>query len=214
MIDACTSESGWKPPAGADSNDPAALRAALIQESIERRFAECRADMQKELAEESESHTCGVWLVDESETQCELWMVYVKDDRLHMPQKEGWGAADAPSKRPACESLAAHLFNYRPGWTQTIEYGCDDVRLPEAFREFAKRMASATVVATPLQLGTRTLGWMTISSPGVPQAEHQWWRVALMESMARHAALALHNNRLNETSRREEHPGDSRPRSI
>jgi len=65
-------------------------------------------------------------------------------------------------------------------------------------------MNSATVVATPLLLGTRTLGWMTISSPGTPQPEHQWWRVALIETMARHAALALHHNRVSDAGRREE----------
>jgi signal transduction histidine kinase len=209
------------------SNDPAVLREALIQESIQRRFAECRADMQteiaklahdllvrepdidrffgaltKEMAEESESHTCGVWLIDETAQRCDLWMVYVKD-QLHMPAKEGWPADDS-SKRPACDSLAAHLFAYRPGWTETVEYRSDDPRLPEAFRDFASRMHSATVVAAPLLLGTRTLGWMTISSPGVPQPEHQWWRVALIEAMARHAALALHHNRLIESNRREE----------
>ena len=67
------------------------LRAALIRESSERRRAECRADMQTEvvklaldllvrepdiegffgaltktMVEESESHTCGVWLIDET----------------------------------------------------------------------------------------------------------------------------------------------------
>jgi signal transduction histidine kinase len=45
---------------------------------------------------------------------------------------------------------------------------------------------------------------MTISSPGAPQPETQWWRVALLETMARHAALALHHNRLVELNRREE----------
>jgi signal transduction histidine kinase len=45
---------------------------------------------------------------------------------------------------------------------------------------------------------------MTISSPGAPQPEHQWWRVALIETMARHAALALHHSRLIDANRREE----------
>src|ERR1700746_3487250 len=86
------------------SHDPDVLRAALIRESGERRRAECRANMQTEvvtlaldllvrepniegffgaltkaMVEESESHTCGVWLIDESGQRCELWMVYVKD---------------------------------------------------------------------------------------------------------------------------------------
>src|SRR5439155_9204004 len=201
-----------------------------MRESIERRRAECRADMQtdilklahdllvreseidrffgalaKEMVEESESHTCGVWLIDESGERCDLWMVFVKD-RLYIPMKDGWGdhESEDPSKRPACESLAAHLFEYRPGWNETVEYLSDDPRLPKAFRAFANRMHSATVVATPLVVGTRNLGWMTISSPGAPQPEHQWWRVALIETMARHAALALHHHRMVEAGRREE----------
>jgi signal transduction histidine kinase len=225
----CDAE-GRKQPEAASSNDPEVLRAALIQESYGRRFAECRADMQteiaklahellvrepdiegffgaltKEMAEESESHTCGVWLIDESGTRCDLWMVY-SQDRLLIPAKDGWKATDAhdPAKRPACETLAGHLFSYQHGWTETVEYRSDDPRLPQAFREFATRMNSATFVATPLKLGARTLGWMTISSPGVPLLEHQWWRVALIEAMARHAALALHHHRLLEANRRDE----------
>jgi len=227
----CVGDGGcWQEPEAVRSNDPEVLRAALARESFERRRAECRADMQteiaklahdllvrepdidgffgglaKEMVEESESHTCGVWLIDESGTRCDLWMVYV-ENQLFMPLKDGWQAheAEAPDKELACATLASHLFEYRRGWTETVEYESDDPRLPEEFRAFAHRMASATVVATPLLLGTRTLGWMTISSPGTPQPEHKWWRVALIETMARHAALALHHNRLIETNRREE----------
>jgi signal transduction histidine kinase len=224
----CTAEPGCGGlPEAANSNDPDVLRGALVRESAERRRAECRADMQTEIAtlahdllvrepdidgffgaltkvmvEESESHTCGVWLIDESGDRCELWMVYVKD-QLYTPKRDGCDNSQA-GKRTACESLANHLFNYQPGWNATIEYECDDQRLPEPFRIFANRMHSATVVATPLALGGRNLGWMTISSPGTPQPESQWWRVALIEAMARHAALALHHNRIVEISRREE----------
>jgi signal transduction histidine kinase len=131
-------------------------------------------------------------------------MIYVKD-KLYTPRKDDWESGPAAdNKRLACQSLADHLYEYRPGWTETVEYCHDDPRLPEPFREFANRMHSATVVATPLALGTRVLGWMTISSPGAPQPENQWWRVALIEAMARHAALALHHNRLIEVNRREE----------
>jgi len=221
---------GWQPPEAVNSNDPVVLRDALLRESVERRRAECRADMQteiaklahdllvrepdidgffgaltKEMVEASESHTCGVWLLDETGERCDLWMVYVKD-QLFMPQRDGWEATtpEHADKRPACESLAGHLFAYRPGWSDTLEYPCDDPRLPEPFRAFATRMNSATFVATPLIVGSRNLGWMTISSPGAPQPEHQWWRVALIETMARHAALALHHHRVVEDSRREE----------
>jgi len=217
-------------PEEAGSHDPEILRAALIREAGERRRAECRADMQAEvvqlaldllvrepdvegffgaltkaMVEESESHTCGVWLIDETDQRCELWMVYVKD-RLYTPLKDDWdtaGAAD-PGKRFACASLADHLFAYRPGWSATVEYLCDDPRLPEPMRAFAQRMASATIVATPLVLGSRNLGWMTVSSPGAPEPESQWWRVAMIEAVARQAALALHQSRLVDANRREE----------
>jgi signal transduction histidine kinase len=224
-----TDTSCGTPPAAAASNDVDVLRAALIRESGERRRAECRADMQTEIAklaldllvrepdvdgffgaltkvmvEESESHTCGVWLIDDAGDRCELWMIHLKD-RLYMPKTDEWEDSEtARMKRCACESLADHLFQYRPGWQETIEYRSDDPRLPDAFRAFAQRMHSATLVATPLALGSRNLGWMTISTPGAPQPEMQWWRVALLETMARHAALALHHNRLVEQNRREE----------
>ncbi len=223
-------ENCWKvQPAAAASNDVDVLRAALIRESGERRRAECRADMQTEIAklaldllvrepdidrffgaltkvmvEESESHTCGVWLIDDTGDRCELWMIHLKD-RLYMPKTDEWDGSEASRmKRCACESLADHLFQYEPGWRETIEYRSDDPRLPDPFRSFAQRMHSATLVATPLALGSRNLGWMTISTPGTPQPETQWWRVALLETMARHAALALHHNRLVEQNRREE----------
>jgi signal transduction histidine kinase len=207
------------------SQDPDILRAALIRESGERRRAECRAHMQTEviqlaldllvrepdvdgffgaltktMVEESESHTCGVWLIDETGEHCDLWMVYVKD-RLYMPRKEDW--ANNPKRFP-CESLAAHLFEYQPGWTETVEYRSDDVRLPEPIRGFTQGMESATIVATPLVLGGRTLGWITVSSPGASEPESQWWRVALIEAVAGHAALALHHSRLIDVNRREE----------
>jgi signal transduction histidine kinase len=56
----------------------------------------------------------------------------------------------------------------------------------------------------PLLLGSRNLGWMTVSSPGEPEPEMQWWRVALTEAVARQAALALHHSRLVDAHRREE----------
>src|SRR5439155_5933460 len=85
-------------PPEAASNDPEVLRAALLRQAAERGRAECIAKMQtdivklaldllvrepdlegffgaltKTMVEEAESHTCGVWLVDESGERCELW---------------------------------------------------------------------------------------------------------------------------------------------
>jgi signal transduction histidine kinase len=218
-------------PKEASSNDPEVLRAALIRESHERRRAECRANMQTEvvklavdllvrepdvegffgalcktMVEESDSHTCALWLLDDDSQQCELWMAYVKD-RLFMPPRTGGAPCEAseggPRKFP-CETLATHLFTHRQGWTQTIEYSGDDARLPPLIRDFGRQMAWDAVVATPLLLGSRVLGWMTVSSTEFLEAESRWWRVVLIEAIARQAALALHHNRLMDLNRREE----------
>jgi signal transduction histidine kinase len=45
---------------------------------------------------------------------------------------------------------------------------------------------------------------MTVSSPGTAEPETQWWRVAIIEAVARQAALALHQSRLIDLIRREE----------
>jgi len=47
------------------------------------------------------------------------------------------------------------------------------------------------------------LGWMTLSSSRQQDAG-QWWRVGLLEAIARQAALALHHSRVVERSRVEE----------
>src|SRR5205814_9355917 len=61
------------------------------------------------------------------------------------------------------------------------------------------------MVIAPLLLGTRTLGWMKLSSRGIPPCKDaQWWRIELIEAIARQAALALHHSRLVERSRLEE----------
>jgi signal transduction histidine kinase len=206
------------------------LRAALARENEQRRRAECSATMQMEvvklaldllvrepdiegffgaltktMVEESESHTCAVWLIDESGERCSLWLAYVKD-RLFTPPK----AAMRPCESSAgtvfpCDSMAAHLFAHTAGWSQTIEYGGDDERLPAPIRQFGVEHDWHTVVATPLTLGTRTLGWMTVCSyRAAEEAETRWWRIVLIEAIARQAALALHHSRLVEQNRLEE----------
>jgi len=227
-VDNSGCERALRQPAEIASQDPEVLRAALIRESSEHRRAECRADMQteviklaldllvrepdiegffgaltKEMVEESESHTCAVWLIDENGQRCDLWMAYIKD-HLFNPRIDDWNAVGPGKQRFPCEILGAHLFEYRPGWSETIEYVNDDPRLPEEIRAFTQRMGSATIVATPLVLSSGNLGWMTVSSPGDSEADAQWWRVALIEAVARQAALALHHNRLIDSNRREE----------
>ena len=220
------------PPPEAASHDPEVLRAALIREAGERRRAECSATMQMEvvtlaldllvrepdiegffgalaktMVEESESHTCAVWLIDDNVERCELWLAYVKDRLLTPPRgiPAPCQSSDGSRKTFPCESMATHLFEYTPGWTQTVEYSGDDERFPSLIREFAAEQAWHTVVATPLMLGTRTLGWMTVCSRrGADRQERQWWRVVLIEAVARQAALALHHSRVVEHSRLEE----------
>jgi signal transduction histidine kinase len=220
----------FRQPKEAASRDPEVLRAALIRESAERRRAECRASMQTEvvrlaldllvrepdiegffgalsktMVEESEGHTCAVWLIDEPLERCELWMAYVKD-RLFTPPKDGQAAfeeGEATGMFP-CRTMARHLFEYAPGWGQTIEYECGDSRLPERIRDYGRRIEWGGIVATPLLLGGRTLGWMTVCSPPTLEPESHWWRVMLIEAIARQAVLALHHSRLIDLNRREE----------
>ena len=52
-------------------------------------------------------------------------------------------------------------------------------------------------------LGSRNLGWVAISTFPNPECDG-WWRIALLEAIARQATLALHQSRLSELSRLEE----------
>jgi len=223
-------EYAYHPPKELASHDPEVLRAALRRESIERRRAECSAGMQTEVVklaldllvrepdiegffgglaktvvEESESNTCAVWLIDESQQRCELWLAYVKD-RLFTPPKGVEPKCSDEDGGPAfpCESMASHLFEYAPGWSKTIEYSSTDERFPDPIRAFAAEMDWQSTVATPLRLGDRTLGWMTVCSDRLSDPESNWGRVVLIEAIARQAALALHHSRMVENNRLEE----------
>ena len=222
-------ECAYRPPAEVASHDVEVLRAALLRESWERSRAECNANMQTEVArlamdllvrepdiegffgalsktmvEQSESHTCAVWLIDEDRQRCDLWMAYVKD-RLFTPPKglEQPCRGDDSKEGFPCEALATHLYTHTPGWVGTMEYEANDPRLPGAIVEFSCRMQWGGMVATPLLLSGRTLGWMTVCSRHPSRPEDQWWRVALIEAIARQAALALHHSRLVDLNRLE-----------
>ena len=209
------------------SNDPEVLRAALVRESCERRRAECRADMQTSVAklaldllvrepdvegffgaltrtmvEEGESHACALWLLDEVGQRCEPWMAYVEDHLLNLRTLSGTVVGEKP--RFPCEVMAAHLYAYAPGWTQTIEYRREDSRLPAEVRDFSQLKRWDVTFSAPLMLGTRTLGWMTVVASDASDSEDHWWRVVLLEAIARQAALALHYSRLVELNRLEE----------
>ena len=204
------------------STDPEVLRAALVREVNERRRAECLVKIQngavqlalellvrepdiegffgqftKRLVEECDSHACGVWLIDETEQRCELWMAYLVD-RLYTRDTPGWEGLELPR-----DSMASYLFGYRPGWVSTIEYDGVDERLPEPVREFNRQAGVTSVAVAPLVLGGRNLGWVALSTCRSLATEGQW-RLALLEAIARQATLALHQNRLAESSRLEE----------
>jgi signal transduction histidine kinase len=215
-------------PPEAASKDPDVLRAALMREWVERRRAECLSGMQAEIVqlavdqlvqqpdiegffgaltktvvEEGESCACGVWLIDESAARCNLWMAFVKD-RLFTPKDDvDPGLCPAGGLYP-CEDMARHLYEFTPGWTQTIEYSSGDPRLPLSIREFGRDNLVEETIATPLVLGDETLGWMTLSSGRPAEPVGHWWRVGLIEAIARQAALALHHSRLVDRSRSEE----------
>jgi signal transduction histidine kinase len=221
----CTEQ--WPPrPAEVDSNDPDVLRAALVREAAARGRAECKAKMQadvvkhalellvrepdvegffaaltKTVVEEAESRVCGVWLIDEGEQRCDLWMAYVKDRLLTRQNTSG---VDCDQDYP-CQSMEEHLFAHKPGWLQTIEYAPDDARLPLPIRAFAARKGCGRTIATPLVLGGRTFGWLTLTNVAAEERhEDGWWRTELFEAIARQAALALHHSRVVERSRVEE----------
>jgi len=212
------------PPDEVSSTDPDVLRAALVREHDERRRAECLATMQAEvvqlaldllvrepdidgffggltktMVEESGSHACGVWLVDEDRACCSLWMAFASD-RLYTKKNGELESLAFPH-----DSLGRHLFAYKPGWESTVEYERNDERLPEDVRTFQSGADVHGMIVAPLVLGNRTLGWIKLSSRGVPECEGaRWWRIVLIEAIARQAALALHHSRLIESSRLEE----------
>jgi signal transduction histidine kinase len=206
-----------------DERDPEVLRAALTRETAERRRAECLAKMQadvvqlaldvlvrepdiegffgaltKTMVDEGDSHACAVWLLDDEQQRCDLWMTYVVD-RLYTRTSGDWDSLGFPR-----ESMGSHLFTYTPGWSQTVQYAGDDPRLPEPVRAFVGRAGVQAVVVAPLVLGSRTLGWIALSSTHSSECWTDWWRVVLTEAMARQAALALHQSRSTEQQRLEE----------
>jgi signal transduction histidine kinase len=212
-------------PVEASSSDPDVLRAALVREHDARRRADCLAAMQAEvvqlaldllvrepdiegffggltrtMVEDTESHGCAVFLLDDDRSRCELWMAFV-NDALYTRRL---GNLDAIAAFPQ-DSFLHHLMTYAPGWQQTVEYAEDDPRLPDEVRAFHRQCGVKAMIVTPLVVGSTSLGWIKLSCRTVPDCQDaQWWRVVLIEAIARQAALALHHNRLVERSRLEE----------
>lgn len=213
-------------PEEASSSDPEVLRAALVREWSERRRSECLARMQAEvvqlaldqlvqqpniegffgeltktMVEEGESKACGVYLIDENRDRCYLWMGFVAGQLYMASNREDDACPEGtfPARR-----MGAHLFEYAPGWTKTTEYETGDARLPEELRAFTRQHDLDGALVSPLVLGGETLGWMTLWSKRTPEPETRWWRVVLIEAIARQAALALHHTRVVDSHRREE----------
>lgn len=203
-----------------DSGDTTALRNALVIEARERRRAECLANIQieitkytlellvrvpdldtffrallKTLAEEGESDAAGVWLLNDEKQCCEFWMAHLFGDVFT-------AANLGPTFFPRL-AMAQFLFDYQDGWERTIEYRSDDERLPRLVREFNSEKSLYSTLVAPLLLGGKNLGWITLCVADTPEGG-SWWRIALVEAIARHAALALHKSRLFEQKRAEE----------
>ena len=203
-----------------DSGDAAELRSALASEAKQRRRAECLANIQTEitkytldllvrvpdldaffrallktLAEEGESHAAGVWLIDEDKQCCDFWMAHLFGEVFN-------DTSLGPTYFPRI-AMAQFLFDYKDGWEQTIEYRSDDPRLPQLVREFNSENGLYSTLIAPLILGGKNLGWINLCVAEEPEGG-SWWRIALVEAIARHAALALHKSRIYEQKRLEE----------
>jgi signal transduction histidine kinase len=222
----CDSREAASP--GPDARDVDALRAALTRENLERRRAECLASIQtnvvklavdllvrepdiegffrallKTLAEEGESHKVSVWLIDEEQKACDVWMAHL-DGQVFTAGSPDWQTTEHTTKFPR-QTFAGHLFSYAPGWHQTVEYSSDDERMPANLREFIQAQGLSVTLVAPLLINTRNLGWITLCTRETRDcSEGQWWRIALIEAIARQAALALHHSRIVEQKRIEE----------
>jgi signal transduction histidine kinase len=207
-----------------DARDVDALRAALTRETLERRRAEALAKIQtnvvkyavdllvrepdiegffrallKTLAEEGESHKVTLWLIDEDQKGCDVWMAHI-DGEVFTASSAEWKTTEFPR-----QAFGRHLFSYEPGWHQTVEYGADDERMPANVRDFVRREGLSETLVAPLLISDKTLGWLTLCSRETRDcSEGQWWRIALIEAIARQAALALHHSRIVELKRVEE----------
>lgn len=199
------------------------LNDALVQETNERRRLECIAQTQsralqrslemlaqepdiegfisaiaQSLVEECEALSCGVWLLDEEQEQCQLWMIRTKDQLYTRNGDHCVKTLPIPHA-----AFAEHLVAHRPGWMQTIDYYGTDDRFSKAAQEFHRERDVVHLTVAPLVVGARNLGWIALSTAETDDHEGPW-RVGLLEAMSRQAALALHMNRLGEQSRLEE----------
>ena len=212
-------------PPAVDARDVDALRAALTRENLERRRAEALAKIQtnvvkfavdllvrepdiegffrallKTLAEEGESHKVSVWLIDEDQKGCDVWMAHL-DGQVFTAGSPEWKTTEFPR-----QTFARHLFSYEPGWRQTVEYGTPMTSgCLRCVRDFIRQEGLSVTLVAPLLVSDKNLGWITLCTRESRDcSEGQWWRIALIEAIARQAALALHHSRIVEQKRVEE----------
>jgi signal transduction histidine kinase len=226
-MERCAASSIEQPvPAAGDAlsqhDRSAALEQALLHETAERRRIECMAHIQdqaaqlaldlivtepeiagffaeltRQLVEETEGHACGVWVLDEDGSRCELWLAHLHQS-LYTPRQDGWDELAIPRV-----PMAEHLFAYAPGWTQTTVYTSHDSRLPEAVQRFNARERVEAMSAVPLLLGSKPLGWIVLSTGDASACERSW-QVAMVEAFARQATLVLRQSQLADQRRLED----------
>ena len=132
------------------------LRDELQTEHDNRRRAECMADdsdrrraagarpagararrrrllprVHGRVVDDTESHGCGVWLLNDDGSSCELWMAI-------RPAAGSTRRRRRSGRRSRCRARAWRRTSTptSPGWTETIEYSGDDARLPAHVHEF------------------------------------------------------------------------------
>ena len=206
----------------AGSADVQTLRDALQSAHDNRRRAECMAHIQTDavqlaldllvrepdidgffrvfmarVVEETESHACGVWLLNDDESRCELWMANIRGGTTRRRRPSG------PSIALPRDSMAAHLHAY------TARLDRDD-RLRRRRRAPAGARSTRSTASTA---STRSSSrrWRCRPQPRLGDAGRAaarrrarcTWRRALLEAMARQATLALHHHRVLEQSRME-----------
>jgi signal transduction histidine kinase len=200
----------------------AELERALRELTSERQRAQCMGQIQDQAAQlaldlivkepdiagffagftenliaQAEASACGVWLMDDDRSRCELWMARLHGC-LYTPGQEGWAELAIPR-----DAMSAHLFAHEPGWRKTTAYTSRDARLPEAVTMFNAREHIEAMIASPMALGDRTLGWIVLSTSDPSLCEQQW-ASALLEAIARQATLVLHQSQLADQRRQED----------
>jgi signal transduction histidine kinase len=194
------------------------LRAEVQQLRNDRQRAECMASIQsdavelaldllvthpdlrgffrmfvKRLVEDSESHACGVWLLDDASGRVDLWMANLDGETL-MADSPRWASLAMPR-----DSMSWHLGHCDACRQGILEYDGDDERLPEPVRDFNRAAGVQALLVAPLQLPPKTLGWIALASVTDSDCERRW-RHALLDATAKQATLALYHSRLVDQS--------------